>query len=281
MPLGFDRYKIHFAGDNPMGSQILLEDEIPILYEDEEEEMGEANLHAWVVSTLYFALPTFFKNRQPALQVFQNLNCFYLPTGRPSPKTGCKPNFASDIMIVHANQPLPLATVVSYTIGVDGPVPKLVFEVLAEETKTRDMKEKLVLYAKLGIPEYIFVDLTGDFLPKKLELRRLQANGKWKIVNDAAGGVTSNLGFRLFIDDTDPYGLFIADAATGRREIRPHEWVELGHQINELARAEADRLAQEQVSQADEHPRVAAEARRLAEERLQALEAEMERLRGN
>jgi hypothetical protein len=165
-------------------------------------------------------------------------------------------------MIVHPNQPLPFDAV-SYTVGVDGPVPQVVVEVLSEETaQTRDLKVKLTLYGKLGIAEYILVDLTGRFLPKKLELRRLQANGKWKNVKDASGGATSQLGFRLLIDDTDPYGLVILDAATGERVVRPHELQEQVHQANERARAEA-------------------EGRRLAENRLQDLQAELDRLRGS
>ena len=157
-------------------SPILREDDMPILYEDEEDEMGEANPHAWVISTLYFCLPACLKKRQPAVQVFQNMNCYYLPKGRPSPKTGRKPNFASDIMIVHPYLPMPFDSV-SYTIGKDGPAPEVVFEVLSEETfETARHERQTDLYRKLGIPEYFVVDLTGRFLPKKLELRRLQAN---------------------------------------------------------------------------------------------------------
>jgi Uma2 family endonuclease len=240
-------------------SPSLLEDDIPILYEDEEEnDMGEANVHAWVISTLYFCLPACLRNRHPGLQVFQNMNCYYLPTGRASRKTGRKPNFAADIMIVHSSAPMQFDST-SYTIGKDGPAPKLVLEVLSEETfETRDLKDKLVLYRKLGIPEYVIVDLTGRFLPQKLELRRLQANGQWKNFKDAAGGVSSQLGFRLYIDETDPFGLHIVDTATGEQVIRPHELVE---QL---------RQADEQVQQANERARAEAEAHRLAEERLQA-----------
>jgi len=45
----------------------------------------------------------------------------------------------------------------------------------------------------------------------------LQANGTWKNVKDADGGLTSLLGFRLIIDEADPVGLFVVDAATGAR----------------------------------------------------------------
>jgi Uma2 family endonuclease len=266
---------------------ILWEDDLPILYEDEEDDMGEANLHAWVISTLFFCLPACLKKQRPALQVFQNMNCYYLPAGRSSPKTGRKPNFASDIMIVHPYEPMPFDSV-AYTIGKHGPAPKVVFEVLSEETfETRDLKDKLNLYRKLGIPEYIVVDLTGRFLPKKLELRRLQTNGNWRKVKNVAGGVTSDLGFRVYIDATDPLGLFVEDAATGKRMIRPHEVEEQVEQANDARRRaeeqvnDARRLAEEQVQQANERAGAEAEARRLAEERLEALQAEMESLRGN
>jgi hypothetical protein len=91
-------------------------------------------------------------------------------------------------------------------------------------------------------------------------LKVSQPSGKWKDVVDADGGLTSSLGFRLVIDESDMLGLFVVDAATGMRRVRAHE-------------------SEECVRAAEERANVEAEAHRLAEERLEALRAENERLR--
>src|SRR5207302_8716731 len=112
----------------------------------------------------------------------------------------------------------------------------------------RDLNEKVTLYAKLGVAEYVLVDVTGQFLPQRLLLKRLQADGTWRDEQDADGGITSQLGFRLVIDNDGE--LRVLDAVTGRRYARPDEAEE---------EAEARR-------QAEEQRQVEAEARRQAEE---------------
>jgi Putative restriction endonuclease len=89
----------------------------------------------------------------------------------------------------------------SYTIGRDGPPPLATMEVLSQRSaQQRDLKEKMVVYAKLRVPEYLLVDLSGRFLPERLLLKRLQANGTYRDEKDKDGGVTSQLGFRLIIE---------------------------------------------------------------------------------
>jgi hypothetical protein len=92
------------------------------------------------------------------------------------------------------------------------------------------------------------IDVTGRFLPERLLLKRLRRNRTWNDEQDADGGITSKLGFRLIIDTDDR--LRVVNARTEEPYARPDE-----------AQAEA-------------------EARREAEERVQALEEELARLRG-
>src|SRR5437660_4167104 len=85
----------------------------------------------------------------------------------------------------------------SYTIGKDGPAPVLTAEVLSERSaQQRDLQEKMVVYARLGVAEYIVVDESGKHLPARLLLKRLQNDGTYKDEQDSDGGVTSKLGFR-------------------------------------------------------------------------------------
>ena len=221
-------------------------DGLPILYEDEEEgDMGEANLHVITDEILHVCLKAHFAD-QPEYEVYSNMNCYYSEE-HPHPKTGSLPYISPDDMVVKPFRPLP-RNQTSYTIGVHGPAPLATAEVLSERSgQQRDLTTKVELYAKLGIAEYILVDLTGRYLPQKLVLKRLQPDGTYKDERDADGGVTSRLGFRLIID-TDGE-LRVIDVKTGRRYVRPEE-----------AQAAADRAAAE------------AQARRKTEDRVRELE---------
>ena len=114
---------------------------------------------------------------------------------------------------------------------------------MGNEYKIRDyhenpcaLDEKVILYAKLEIAEYIMVDLSGEYLPEKLLLKRLQPDGTWKDERDGDGGVTSLLGFRLIIDLDGM--LSVVDTETRRRYVRPREAQE---RLRELE-AELERL---------------------------------------
>ena len=195
-------------------------DNIPILYEDEDEDdMGESNPHVVTDEILHVCIQAHLAPRLD-FQVFANMNLYYRD-GPPHPRTGSLPYVSPDIMVVVPYQHLG-DEVSSYTIGTDGPAPLSVTEILsARSAQQRDLKEKLVVHAKLNVGEYILVDPTGKFLPERLLLKRLQQNGKYKDERDADGGVTSSLGFRLIFAE-DGF-LQVVDAATGKPYIRPAE----------------------------------------------------------
>jgi Uma2 family endonuclease len=213
----------------------------PLLYEDEEEgELGEANIHVLTEEIFRNGLKAHLAG-QPRYRVFSNMNLYYHPTD-------LKPYVSPDNMLVEPFRELG-EDVSSYRVGVDGPAPLLTLEVLSARTaQQRDLTDKLIVYAKLGVKEYILVDVTGAYLRQRLLLKRLQPDGTWKDEQDPDGGVSSRLGFRLIID-TDGR-LRMLDARTGKRYARPDE------------------------------ANMKAEALRQAEEQIRALEAELHRLRG-
>ncbi len=213
----------------------LYIDGLPILYEDDEEgDLGESNPHVTTDEILHICLLAHFANRQ-GYRVFSNMNLYYQP---PRKKLRRVPYVSPDTMVVVPFQPLG-ENVTSYEIDRDGPAPELTVEVLSERSaQQRDLKEKTIVYAKLGIPEYILVDATGRFLPQKLLLKRLQEDQSWKDEKDNDGGVTSKLGFRLVFDSTDQ--LQVVNTATGRTYVRP---TEAERRVRELE-AELARLRQ-------------------------------------
>jgi Uma2 family endonuclease len=241
----------------------LLLDDIPILYEDEDEDdMGESNEHVDADEIVHVCVGAFLRRRGTGYRVFSNMNLYYRE-GPVHERTGSAPYVSPDSMVVQPYTDLG-DKVPSYAIGRDGPAPVTVAEILSKRSaQQQDLGNKLIVYAKLGISEYILVDETGRFLKQRLQVRRLQPDRTWVEEQDADGGITSQLGFRLIWDADDR--LRLLDATTGERYLRPDE-----------AQTEADarRLAEQRL-QAE------ADARRLAEERVRALEAELLRQRQN
>jgi len=227
---------------------------MPIIYEDEgQEEMGDANLHTLSSGILQIGLMAHFRP-QRRFQVFANLNCYYSPDDLGA-------YFSADVMVVEPFELLPVE-LTSYRIGEHGPAPRLTVEILSQRSgQQRDLTDKPIIYGQLRVAEYILADLSGDFLPERLQLQRRRRNGTWRLMQDADGGVTSLLGFRIIIDADNRFR--VINAATGERYLRPDE-----AQAAEEARrkAEKDRAKSER-------------ARKRAEKRVRELEAELERLR--
>jgi Uma2 family endonuclease len=228
------------ATDRDLVARLAEFENLPLLHEDDPEwDMGEANLHSLAEDILRYGINASLAD-QPQFKVFANLNLHYQPR---FPSVYISP----DVMVVTPQNPT-VEDVSGYYIDRDGPAPVQVTEVLSAKTaEGRDLGEKLWIYAMIGVEEYILVDNTGEFLPQRLLLKRLQTGRTWKDEQDPDGGVTSRLGFRV-IWDTDGRLRVIA-ARTGKRFARPEE-----------AQAEAD-------------------ARQRAEARVKKLEAELKRLR--
>lgn len=251
----------HPLGLEPQPWPISPED-IPIIYEDEEEnDMGQSFLHMVTIHILFACLEAHLRARWPKLRVFADMNCYYLE-GPPHERTGSKPYISADIMIVEPYRPLPRSQV-SYTIDKDGPVPRVVIEVLSPGTADRrDLEEKVTIYRKLQVREYILVDLSEKLLADMSLLKRLQPNGTWMDeYPDNQDGVTSELGFRLIIDEES--NLAVVDVETGKRYLRPDEAEETSVALHE----------------SEERAEMEAEARRQAEDRLKQLQEELDRLR--
>jgi len=214
--------------------------DMPVVYEDEgQEHMGDTLFHYTSEAILYFGIMSHLEGRQ-GLQALPNMNLYYHPLDKAA-------YVSPDVMVVQPYQLIPDGLRI-YRIGEQGPGPRLTIEVLSRRTfQQGDLTVKPQIYADIGVDEYILVDVTGDFLPERLQLRRLDPDKMWTKDRDRDGGVTSKLGFRIIIETDER--VRVLDAQTGHRYVRPHE-------------AEA-----------------AAKAQRLAEQRAQELESELARLK--
>jgi Uma2 family endonuclease len=207
---------------------------MPWACEDEESKMGDSTVHTLSADILLYGL-TFHFALQAGYRVFGNLNLYF---SHAFPNLFLTP----DVMVVKSSQPLP-QELTSYRIGEQGPAPLVAAEVLSPRTyREGDLTGKPLTYGEIGIDEYVLVDVTGQLLEQRLLLLRRQRNGGWRDQQDADGGVTSQLGFRVTLDDDGQ--IRVMDARTGKRYARPDQ-------------------AQS------------------AEDRVRALEEELARLRGN
>lgn len=239
--------------------------DVPVMYEDEgQDEMGDSEPHAIANHILYMGVTNHFQSR-PEYRVFTNLNMHYHPVDRVA-------YVSPDLMVVRPLRPL-AERVTSYRVSALRPAPVLTVEILSPRSaQQQDLTNKPNIYSFLGIPEYILVDVTGEFLEDRLSLRRLQADGGWLDERDADGGVTSRLGFRILLEE-DGYPRVI-DAATNKYYVRP------GEVDKALTAAEEKVIAVEKKARAAaKKARAEEKARRRAEERLKELEAELARLR--
>jgi hypothetical protein len=186
----------------------IIANDMPVMYEDDgQDEMGESVAHTATEHALYMAIPYHLRSRRE-YHVLSNLDTFYHPVDR-------RAYVSPDLMVVRPFRPL-REPVNDYRIGTDGPAPVLVIEILsARSHQQQDLTNKPIIYSRLGVREYILLDTTGDFLERRLLLRRLQRKSRWIDIWDADGGVTSKLGFRVVLEED---GAFRAlDKKTGRR----------------------------------------------------------------
>jgi Uma2 family endonuclease len=142
--------------------------------------------------------------------------------------------------------------------------PSLVVEVTSRSTRREDVGKKKDLYQRIGVEEYFLFDVFGEYLRPRLQGYRLEAGRFRPMKLEADGSLLSRTtGLRLH-----PEGerLRLVDAVTGEALLWPEE-VEAAHVLAK------ERAAEEAAA------RRAAEARATAaEERLRALEQEMDRL---
>ena len=169
--------------------------DLPILFEDEgQEHMGETVPHTHAAHTAFAGLSAHFADKAE-YRVFANLSLYYHPINRSA-------YLSPDVMVVCPSRPLDF-DIASYRIGHDGPAPMLVVEVLGRRSlQQQDLTIKPLIYAHLGVKELLFIDTTGQILPERLQLRRLQLRDEtWmEIPHGENGQITSAFGFSVMVE---------------------------------------------------------------------------------
>lgn len=126
-----------------------ITNQVPYYYDThptEEDLMGETSLHATLIHYLSTVLNWLF--REQACSIYENLNFYQTTNYKEYP-------LAPDLAIIIG---VPFEHVRSWTVGITGPAPQVVFEILSEETWKKDVYEKPWKYARMGVQEYFAFD---------------------------------------------------------------------------------------------------------------------------
>ena len=127
-----------------------IKDEVIYYYDwhpTEEDLMGESNPHLDLVTYLVTLLRYLFRDQPCA--VYGNLNFYQTRNPHEYP-------LAPDVAVIKGTAYDPF--VISWKVGQDGPAPQVVFELLSKGTWERDLTEKPLAYAHMGVQEYFAYD---------------------------------------------------------------------------------------------------------------------------
>src|SRR5450755_3658694 len=139
-----------------------IEDEVAYYYDShstEEDLMGETSFHADLVNYLMDVLRWFYQGQLRAL--YENLNIYQTANPREYP-------LAPDIAVIEG---VSRESTRSWRVGKSGPAPQVVFEIASEETWKKDLEEKPLRYARMGVQEYYAYDPHEPPLPRSANRR--------------------------------------------------------------------------------------------------------------
>jgi Uma2 family endonuclease len=139
-----------------------IEDEVKYYYDShstQEDLMGETSFHADLVIYLMEVLRWLF--RRQVCAIYDNLNFYQTANPNEYP-------VAPDIAVIKGVSHHPAR---SWRVGKSGSAPQVVFEIASEETWRKDLTEKPVKYARMGVQEYFAYDPNEPLLARSTNRR--------------------------------------------------------------------------------------------------------------
>lgn len=127
------------------------------LINEDDEDMGETTLHYKLVHYLFTALQLFLAGRADCF-VAANLRFSY---DENNPLKW----YAPDILVAFGVENRERS---SYHLPTEKVMPQVIIEVASDKTVGRDLGDKYLDYARLGVEEYYLLDAERLFLPRPL-----------------------------------------------------------------------------------------------------------------
>jgi Uma2 family endonuclease len=200
-----------------------------IIYpESDGKPLGETEIHRQEITDAIETLRDYLRERA---DVYVGGNMFlYYEEGRP------ERSVVPDVFVVKGVSKQVRRI---YQLWKEQPAPCFIIEVTSKSTRREDEREKLELYARLGVAEYFLFDPFAEYLKPPLRGYRL-ANGVYApIAPDADGALQSReLGLLLLRENGS---LRLIDLASNERLLKPFE----NAQARRAAEAELARLREE------------------------------------
>lgn len=153
--------------------------------------MGETAVHASLVHSLVSVLHWLFQGQHCA--IYENLNFYQTPNTREYP-------LAPDIAVIKGVDYI--EDIRSWRVGKTGPASHVLFEIASEETWKKDLYEKPLRYARMGVQEYFAYDPHPDPVYRGIAGRRLLG---WRLVHGVLQEMTSDSNGRLWSAQLDSF----------------------------------------------------------------------------
>ena len=222
--------------------------------------MAETGFHVTLIAYFLAMLREYFRHR-PDVYVGANMFIYY-HEGDPTKRV------APDLFVVFNTTNVERRV---WKVWEEGQVPTVVFEFTSKGTWDEDLGTKKGLYEWMGVREYFLFDPLQEYLDPVLQGFRL-VEGRFQPMEANLGPngerqlSSEAMGLWLRVEDGT---LSLYEQATGRKLLAPPEL------------ADALRETQAQLQAEREARRQAEERARAAEAELARLRAELERLRGD
>ncbi|MCP3963127.1 MAG: Uma2 family endonuclease [bacterium] len=235
------------------GSRLV---EIPLTREDlldpqEGDMMVHGPLHGLFIRTLADMLDRWLDAEDVA--VFDDVKMLW---GRPGVS-----DVAPDISVIRGIRDK-WRDRASFSVAEEDVAPCLVIEVISPRYREIDEQDKLEIYRRARIPEYLIIDITKT--PIELAGYRLSASGRYR--RSPGGTFSSQTTGLSFAPGSEDLEIVVEDVATGTRLLTSSEESALRRE-EAVARAAAEQRAAEEAA-----------IRRELEDRLRRLQATIERL---
>ncbi|MFZ1629805.1 MAG: Uma2 family endonuclease [Anaerolineae bacterium] len=244
--------------------------------ESDGKPMAETDLHREIMFWIIHLLQRFFAGQR--VYVSGNLLIYY-EQGNP------RKSVAPDCFVVWGVEAR-LRPI--YKLWEEGQAPQVVFEVTSKSTRREDMKDKMRLYAQLGVEEYYLYDPTSDYLkPPLVAFQRVgdsfapmqPDNGEMHLGDliflpgegESPEYVSPLLGLRLALDEENRLQFYSVES--GERLLSDFE---IGQQAKAAARLADLRTAEVEAEKRAAEQRTAEAEAEAREADLRAAEAEAE-----
>ncbi len=225
----------------------------PIAYPSGDgRPVAETYLHLYALLTTLEVLKQYLKGQQAT--VLANQYLYYAP-GVPTARV------APDVMVIFGVEP---GGRDNYKTWEEGQVPSVIFEMTSASTRRKDRREKMTLYALLGVQEYWLFDPKGEWIAEKLQGYRLEtASDAGELANryrPIADSISQPLSLRLEVEGA-LIGFYRLD--NGQKLLIPEELVVELQQSQQRAEQAEQRAEQAEQRATQSEQRAAQLAERL------------------